>query len=150
MAWITTTMQVILDAEPVLKRLDALPLPMSVSDPLSRLLDQIVTQTIHFNKMQAKAVKTLGVKRPATPQERVQFNEEFLIAVPSDKLEELHSQIQELRDSEIEIRSHPFKLSMLDKIEISSAELRALRPFIADDTTPDGRKVKPRKGSFNG
>jgi hypothetical protein len=126
---ITTTLGVLVQAEPALAALAALKLPAKSAYHVKKLATLVAQETQHFQDARNGYIKELGVAQP---------DGSVSIAPDSPALPTFVEKVTELIAVEVVIPWGPLTLAMLGDEKVSAADLQALGPLFAE---PDGENA---------
>lgn len=124
------TLGQITDAEPALKTLSGLRLPIKSSYRIAKLLRTAQAELEIFRERRNDIIKELGEDRPTTGAERAQTGLDTITSVKAEKLAEFFQRETELRDIKVPLDWEPLEASILDGQSLTPGEVLALEPFL--------------------
>lgn len=127
---ITTTLGVLVNAEPAMARLAALPLPAKTAYQVARLTRLIAPEIKQWHEHRNALVQELGAEGPATALERAAGSAETVFRVRPEHLGDFLRRVQDLADAPVELSAHP--VSLPETALVSAVDLFLLSPFLAE------------------
>ena len=123
MATISTTLGVLVQAEPALQPICAVKVSAKSAYHLQKLARLVAQETAHFHDARNGYIKELGI---------ASLDGSVSIAPDSPALPEFVARVTELIAVPVEIPWGPITLAMLGEATVSAAELQALGPLFAE------------------
>lgn len=122
------SMSKILDLQELYPKLSSQPLPIGTTYKLTKLFNVVKSEAEFYTTNLDKIISEFGQK-----DENGNFiltEDQKGVRIDQDKIPEVESRLQELWNIEVELPSITFKLSELEKVELSVQEFNNLLPFI--------------------
>lgn len=129
---IKVTLGQLVTADQALGRLTAERLPIKVSYALGKLAKAIAAEVECFHKERNAAVTMFGAERPTTEPEKANGHGGTIMAVLPEHHAAFVARVNELAALSVELPGEPISLAALGEIQISTADLLALEPLVAD------------------
>lgn len=117
---IATTLGVLANAEPALKRLSEIRLNVKVAYALGKMIRAVAAETPHYHTERDKLVRELG--NPMGDQ----------VMVMPEHMGEFVRRVTELGELPVELAIEPFSLTTLGDIEMSGGDMCVLLPLMSD------------------
>lgn len=132
----TVTMLQCLEADEALSALATMAAPPKVAYRIAKLLAQMRTEKKHYEDARVALIKSMGVERDATSDERSRGLAGPILEVPADRVPEFSRQLAELQAMPIELpNAQPLPAACIHELSAVKAEtLMALGPFLEEDT----------------
>jgi hypothetical protein len=121
---ITTTLAVLVDAQPALERLAAQPLPVKVAYAVAKLARLVRPEVEHFIQQRNELVRAHGAPANGTIEVRPEERDVYV------------AKVVELASVEVTIDAAPIPLAALDGVRVMAHDLMALQAFVIDPPTP--------------
>ena len=146
---ITTTLAVLLDAEPALAVLEQLLLPAKTAYHIAKLTRLVTVETQIFKTRREALIRELGAERPTTDAERAQGAGPTTTQVTPANWDVYVAKANELAEVEVEIAWRPLTVAQLDGATVRPSDLRHLGPLLAEDDAPAPTPPPPPPGGPN-
>lgn len=118
---IHTTLGALANAEPALKRLAEVRLPVKAAYQLSKLIRLVGAEVPYFHQQRDVYIRELGV----------QVGDQF--TVQADGMTEFIHRMNELSEQPVDLSINPLSLDTFGSIELSATELIVLYPLLCEE-----------------
>lgn len=126
---IETTLGALVDAEPALTRLLAVPLPVKTGYALAKLGKLVRKETAYFHEQREAAIRALGAARAPNVAEQAVGHTE-IIEVTAEHRPAFFARIALLGAIAVTIPWEPIALDALGDLAITGEDLLALEPLL--------------------
>lgn len=129
-----TTLKVLANAEPALRRLAAQKVSVKPAYHIARLLDVVRGETAEFHKQHDELVRRLGKERPLTSDEQktIGTGVTSMIEVTPDNREEFAKKLAELEAIEVTIDKWLMTIDLLEGFAVSADDIASLGPLVLE------------------
>ena len=125
-----TTMLKVLDLRDLYTKISAKSLPISTTYKLSKLFNSINSEAEFYSTHLNEVISTYGKKDENGNY--ILTEDKNGVQIDPDNIAEVESKLKELWNIEVELPDVKFKLSELEKVELTIQEFNNLLPFIED------------------
>lgn len=125
-----TTMLKVLDLRDLFTKINAQPLPVSTAYKLSKLFAAVKSEGDFYSTHLDSIIEEYGQKDDNG--QYILTEDKTGVRIDQDKISEVEQKLQELWSIEVELPDVKFKLSELEKIELTVSEFNNLMPFIEE------------------
>lgn len=100
----------------------------------AKLLKVADTEMSGFNDARMKLIEKYGNK---DENGNLIKDDKDNVKIDNENIAEFSEELNDLLDTQVELNANKLKLSMLETLDFSPAEMFALEPLIEDDTEPE-------------